>query len=404
MVRVDDSNLPDSTLFKAETILIKYNPQSILSGGLEATQIVALDPQVFLCEDLDKGRWNWQRATRQQTTTTRAVTGPPMKFPEILLRNAQVNYRRMRGGVFLPERGLMEIEGSLTPGNDGAFTFKVQSRGEADAKGPVVEGEFNANTKIVDANLRDFNFGKDIEVMLPEQVRTWWKEHSLSGSLDIPKFYIKPGGPDEKSVFRIETNLKDVNLDIKPEEWLSREEGNRLAAMRQTMGAMRSLGLDRSGFVSNLETLFNPSKIELDQVAGRFVFTEAGIDIEQIRGRVENTPFKIKGHIDGYSAQAAASITVVGEHVTIPKTPRYLNSTPPEFREIYDHLRPEGDGAMWVQIDRATAGAKPLVMGRIDITDGRIRFDEFPCGWIGWMARCAGWARPTGPTRRCRWR
>jgi hypothetical protein len=54
VVRVDDpTKRPDSTLFKAETILIKYNPQSILSGRLEATQIVALDPQVFLVEDLD---------------------------------------------------------------------------------------------------------------------------------------------------------------------------------------------------------------------------------------------------------------------------------------------------------------------------------------------------------------
>jgi len=60
-VRVDDEKRPDSVIFRAETFLIKYSPQSILNGRLEATQIVALDPQVRLCEDLDKGRWNWQR-------------------------------------------------------------------------------------------------------------------------------------------------------------------------------------------------------------------------------------------------------------------------------------------------------------------------------------------------------
>ncbi|MDB5319066.1 MAG: hypothetical protein JWN40_697 [Phycisphaerales bacterium] len=381
VVRVDDpdNKRPDSVLFKAETILIKYNPQSILSGRLEATQIVALDPQVFLCEDLNLGRWNWQRATREQKTTTRVTPGPPMKFPEILLRNAQLNYSRMRNGRVLQERGLIEIEGSLTPGAEGNFTFRVQSRSEADSIGPVVEGVFNVNTKFVDAKLRDFRFGKDIEVMLPEQVRTWWNEHGLSGNLDIPRFYMKPAGKDgQGGRFRIETNLKDVNLDIKPQEWLSRDELNRLTAMQQSMAAMKSLGLDSSGFVSNLETAFNPSKLELDQVAGRFVFTEEGIDIERVNGRIENTPFQIKGHIAGYSAQAAATLTFAGEHVTIPKTPRYLNSTPPEFREIYDHLQPEGDGALWVKIDRPTPGAKPVVMGRIDIADGRIKFDEFP--------------------------
>src|SRR5882672_4060241 len=65
-VRADNDKLPDSVLFKAGTILIKYNPQSILDGRLEATQIVALDPQVFLCEDLDSGHWNWQRAVREE--------------------------------------------------------------------------------------------------------------------------------------------------------------------------------------------------------------------------------------------------------------------------------------------------------------------------------------------------
>ena len=38
-VHVDDDPRPDSKVFQAETILIKYNPQSILSGQLVATQI-----------------------------------------------------------------------------------------------------------------------------------------------------------------------------------------------------------------------------------------------------------------------------------------------------------------------------------------------------------------------------
>jgi hypothetical protein len=379
VVRVDDpTKRPDSTLFKAETILIKYNPQSILSGRLDATQIVALDPQVFLCEDLDRGRWNWQRAARETRPTTRATGGAPMRFPEILLRNAQLHYSRMRDGQMLHERGVMEIEGSLSPRQGNLLAFKVQSRGEGDSIGPVVEGEFNSDTHTVDARLLDFRFGKDIEVMLPEQVRTWWQEHGLSGNLDIPRFYIKPGTAEERSRFRVETDLKDVTLDIRPEEWMSREEGNRLAALRQTMSDMKALGLDGGGFVSGVQKLFDPTPVELKRVAGRFVFTEAGIDIERVSGRIEETPFQIKGRIDGYSPQSAATLTFGGENVTIPHTPRYLNSMPPEFREIYDHLRPEGDGALWVKIDRPSPGAKPLVTGRIDITNGRIRFDEFP--------------------------
>ena len=51
-------------------------------------------------------------------------------------------------------------------------------------------------------------------------------------------------------------------------------------------------------------------------------------------------------------AEAAASITLRGDKVVIPRAPRYLNSMPAAFREIYDHLHPEGSGSLLVQIDR----------------------------------------------------
>src|SRR4051812_20920294 len=380
-VRVDDpaDRRADSLVFKAETFLIKYNPQSILSGRLEATQIVALDPQVFLCEDLDAGAWNWQRRTERERATTRKAEPQPMKFPEILLRNAQINYSRIRDGRVLRDHGLMEIEGSLKPLEErGAFAFAVQSRGEGDSIGPAIKGQFNVDSKTIAASLENFRFGKEIEVMLPEQVRAWWVAHGLSGTLNIPTFSLKAGTKEERSHFRIETDLRNVTLDIQPEEWLSREENGRLSAMRESMALMKSMGLDRNGFVTHLQKQFDPSMIELDKVAGRFIFTEDGIEIDRVSGWVEKNPFQINGRIRGYSAQAAATIEVRGDNVTIPHSPRYLNSMPPAFREIYDHLRPEGDGNLWVKIDRASAGAKPMVSGRIDITDGKIAFDEFP--------------------------
>lgn len=377
-VRVDDHKHPDSLVFKAETLLIKYNPQSIFSGRLEATQIVALDPQVFVCENLDQGNWNWQRHDQEKKTTTRPARGPRLKFPEVLLRNAQIHYSRLRDGKLLHEQGVMEIEGSILPGNEGELGFRVQSRGEAQGIGPVVRGQYNVDTQVVSATLENFTFGKDIEVMLPEQVRAWWVQHNLSGSLDIPAFYVKPARNGEKRQFRIETDLKNVNLDIMPEEWLSREEAQRLAAMRRSLAFMKSAGLDANGFVSGIEGVFNPSPIELDKVAGRFTFTEEGIDIDRLSGWIEKNPFTINGRIEGYSPEAAVTLTVEGQNVTIPHAPRYLNAMPPAFRELYDHLKPEGDGSLWVKIQRPTPGAKPVVNGRIDILDGKFCFDEFP--------------------------
>lgn len=378
-VRVDDKKLPDSVLFKAGTILIKYNPQSILNGKLQATQIVALDPQVFLCENLDTGRWNWQRAVQNQKPTTQNVTGPKIKFPEIHLRNAQLNYSRIRHGELLHDRGLMDIEGSLKPGEDGSFSFLIQSRGETDAMGPVIEGDFNIYTKAVNAHLlHDFHFGKEIEVMLPEQVRTWWMAHGLSGNLKISKFQILPKGPNPENNFLVETEVHDVNLHVHPEEWLSRDENARLAAMRQTMASMKSIGLDETGFVSKLQEFFDPSEIELSQVTGKFTFTRKGIELQDLSGRIERDNFfNISGHIDGYKPEAAASIVVKGDKIVIPEAPRYLNSLPTAFREIYEHLQPQGTGSLLVKIERAADGAKPRVSGRVDIQEGKFAFDQF---------------------------
>jgi len=62
-IRVDKATGFDSTLLEVGTVLIKYNPESILNGKLEATQIIAIDPRVRLCENLDAKKWNYQRMT-----------------------------------------------------------------------------------------------------------------------------------------------------------------------------------------------------------------------------------------------------------------------------------------------------------------------------------------------------
>jgi hypothetical protein len=388
------SRHPDSLVFKAQTFLVKYNPHSILSGRLEATQIIALEPQVYLCENLDAAtptpgqvvpraqrRWNWQRMEREkEPTDTRGAAGPRMKLPELLLRNAQIHYSRLKGGELMHEKGMMEIEASFRPSDDDAsITFNLQSRGEAQGVGPVVKGTYNLDTRAVAASLENFQFGKDIEVMLPKEVRDWWAHHGLSGSLDIPTFFVRPGrNAKEGNKFRIETDLKNVTLKILPEEWLSREEDFRLRTMRRSMELMKSAGLDRAGFVSALSEQFNPTPIEFDKVAGRFVFTESGIEVDRVGGWVEGNPFSVNGKADGYSPLAAATFKIEGHGIRIPNRPRYLNSMPPQVRELYDHLKPEGDGSLLLELERRAPGEKPIVRGRVDVLDGKFVFDEFP--------------------------
>src|SRR5580704_1478093 len=92
-LRVDKSNRADSIIFHARTFLIRYHPTELLAGRLSATQIIAIDPTVYLTEDPQTHRWNYQRLWHGN--------GPPkhkqpngglgaMVLPQVILRDAEV--------------------------------------------------------------------------------------------------------------------------------------------------------------------------------------------------------------------------------------------------------------------------------------------------------------------------
>ena len=93
---------------------------------------------------------------------------------------------------------------------------------------------------------------------------------------------------------------------------------------------------------------------------GTFVFTEEGIDIQNVNGAVEGNQFVLNGHISGYSPSAPAEITIEGRNIQIPENPRYVNSMPrlqpedPRFdrnQDMYDMRANEDkllDRAGWV--------------------------------------------------------
>jgi hypothetical protein len=379
-VYVDSSKSPDSAIFSAQTFLVRYNPRSLLNGRLEATQIVAIDPHVWLTEDLDTGHWNYERlAPRRGATSMPTTAHGPVVLPEILLRNAMVNYTQMQGGKLRPVLGSIGIEGQFTPGIGDRYGFKLQSRGLNEGLGPEVSGELIPSTRQIRAQLHGFEFGKDVEAMLPAQVRTWWKEHKLAGRVDVPELSYN-STPDGTKQFKVEIVLNGVTLSVHPEEWTSREELERREMIARGFDAMRNAGLNYRGYVDRLANLIEPSEIALQKVNGTFIFTQDGITLKQVFASVENNAFKINGKIVGYNRSPAMDVTLASsaaENIYIPPSPRYINSMPPPVRELYDHLRPQGTAAFWMRVTRDSSEARPEVAGEVDIIDGNFVFDRF---------------------------
>ncbi len=383
-VWVDGKGAPDAQVFEAEAIDIGYDPTSLLRGRLEATRIVATAPRVTLVESTDTGRWNYQRLrpTRRPNTATRPTPGAPapeVPLPQLVLRNAQIEYKELSGGQLLPH-GSMAVEGRLFPSKDGArYLFEMQSRGAIEGVGPVVTGQVQlkgAATGQVDATLAHFRFGRDIEAMLPREVRTFWQEHHLQGAVDIPEFRYTPaivghrGRTARRAAFMLRIRLQHVQLALRPDELDPRDPTTRPVADPRP-------------------------PIAVDDVTGEYQFDTDGVRFKDVRGTMLGNTISVTGSLGGYTSDDPVFIRIETPPdrplVLAPNLP-YLASLPKAVRDVYGQLQPSGTGRMWVEISRPKAGAAPHVTGRLTITDG-----AFQCVWFPYPLRHATGTVTLGP-------
>ena len=402
-VLVDDQRSIDSVIFTAKSFQLQYNPAAMLRGELVATQIRAIDPHVHLTENRDTGRWNYQRMIRQRASPRTEPVEPskPLVLPEILLRNAQIEYSEIRSGQ-LYRLGSMAIEGRLTPDVEpGQYAFDLQSRGQNEGVGPVISGSIVMDTGFVSARMFKFRFGRDIRTMLPAQVRDWWEAHGLAGRVNIPELTYMPPRNGSPAKFKVVTDLDGVTFAMQPEEFRSQQENDRMAAAAMMFTALRCGHDGRSpqnvpdppkplsahamasvsdGF-ERWDNTFDAAPIRLHSVSGSFVFTESGIAIEQVSGRVETNAIRLSGKIDGYSPLAPVELTIqsgLDEHIYLPAGLSYANSLPLPVREMYERLRPEGTCDLKFELRREQRGGKVSVDGGVNILDGNFVFDRFP--------------------------
>jgi hypothetical protein len=398
----NDNSAPDSLLFSAQTFILKYDPRMLLAGRLEATQIIAQKPQVYLAEDRDSGQWNYQRLAKRRRAATQPAGGPPGKprvLPDVSLRNARVIISELRAGREVA-RGFMAIDGRLNTSEEDPdrVAFHLQSRGVSEGLGPYASGTVSLSSGQVVARLMNFEFDRDVRSMLPVEPREWWNYHQLAGTVSMPEISFVPGRGGRGEQFRIVTILNGVTLSVSPEEWMARTDVAHLQATRATAGMLgrlyrfagkkSELRGQASGLTQaqgnpgdRLADLLTPAKVTLKNVAGTFVFTNGGIEVKDVSGFIESNGLKINGTIGGYRPDAPLSLRLSSfdtENITIPAAPRYISSLPREVREVYEQFKPEGECRLAVRVERPEPGSRPAVSGTVQILDGRFVFFRFP--------------------------
>ncbi len=375
-LKVDSGNEADVTLFHAQTFLIRYNPTELLAGRLQATQITAIDPKVTLVEDPLTHRWNYQRL-RENSGVRRQKPSKepqqPMVLPEIILRDAQVAYMEISDGKVRPV-GWYSLEGNLTRGeNPDLYNFNMQSRGSA-SMGPSVTGTIDPHHGVYQATMMNFTFGPDIKTMLFAEVRAWCETHELQGRIDVPTMsYSSPKN------YSAEIQLSNVDLAVQPQEWMSRVQTQRMNWLHEMLTKAESRGWISVSAGESLRAMSTPEPIHLRDVSGTFVFTNQGIVLDNLVGRLENNWFGIDGSIGGYSPDAPASIKISSRHLELPPfSPNYVGSLPPEVQEVYERFQPQGLCSFSIQLDRKEAGGRPLVSGTVSVENGQFCFSDFP--------------------------
>lgn len=385
-VHVDDSGSPDSTIFTAESFRIDYSPQSILGNRLEARRIIAISPHVRLTENLDTGQWNYQRLIREAPPEPPATRPSdeedvPLVLPEIILRNARIDYTEISGGQSVP-RGSMAAEGRLFPAAEpGRYAFELQSRGPTAGLGAIVNGSFTPATGQFTMRLRNFDFDHDVLAMMPAQVRQWCIDHQLAGRVDIPELSYTPARRGRPAMFRVVTEMHGVRLAVHPREWRSRRENEAQHRIDRVLHLLRLGSLRTQGMFASIAEALRPQPVRLDSVSGTLIFHQDGIEIRRLTGRLEANGFKIAGRIDGYSPDATVRIelsSLDNENIFIPQSPRYIASLPGPVREVYGHLQPVGSARLMFELVRDQPGGRPKISGYVEIVNGQFTFDRFP--------------------------
>jgi len=381
---VDGRNRPDSRVFHARTFLIRYHAKNLLAGELSATQIIAIDPVVMLVENPSTGQWNYQRMRRGAALSRHSRNGeslPTMVLPQIILRDAQVTYMELQNSTMVPV-GWYSLEGSLTPSDDpDRYDFTLQSRGR-ESLGPSVDGSIRTDAGPWVAHLKNFSYGPDIKTMLLAEPRAWCEWHQLQGRVDVPEMIYNPGHDGGKSSFRAELALSGVELAVHPQEWMSRQQNQNLQWFHDELDIALQRHWLSNNAVETLRRLSTPVPLHFHQVSGTLVFTEKGITLQGVSGKLEENWFNIDGTVNGYSPDAPASITLwspPGRDLEISAgSPPFVGSLPPEVQDIYEQIHPQGACALWVKLQRKQPGSAPSISGQVDIHDGRFSFDEFP--------------------------
>ena len=206
-----NNSLAARTVFRCETVYLKLNVFSVISGNLVVPEVVAVNPELTLVHRTADGVGNWQVMLARRS---RGRTEGPHRLPVIRLRNVRVAQYRLEergrtGGV--PQ----VIWAQAQPIADRRDTYRLdvtkflQDPRSDDVGGETGRLEINLATRVVSGSNFPSMSMDDLQLFAPPEVARWLRILSLHGYVRGDTFLYDPARGGEA-----ELSLRDAGLSI----------------------------------------------------------------------------------------------------------------------------------------------------------------------------------------------
>ena len=333
-------------LFSADQLEARFDWLSLLGGQLRATQLTAVRPTLSLIEDRATERWNYERLRpAEKPATSQPAAGPrPMTLPVMILREARVEWSEADNGRLI-KKGDAVVDGQLAPDAVLASIYHFQINQRIDdptvQRPTVVTGIWDvANTRF-SAVTNSIPLTDRLRRSMPRQVRQWWDEHQLEGT------------------------LTQFRLTFDPEEGLV------LGADMEKVSMVQSLQPNPGGATY---------AVAFRNVHGILTFgiTHPVVRIANLRGEALGFGFEAEGSFRGFSGESPFDLSLVFPDVNLTDDYPPLFNAFPAARDLLQRIRPTGKMEVHCTLARPSPSGEVYANGEVICKDARMRFVHFP--------------------------
>jgi len=333
-------------LFEAQRLVIGIDGGDAMGGGFTPRSIGVTRPILYLTEDLQTGRYTFQRLHIGPDDPDQPPAPPPRLLPESFIDGGEVRIGQVEDGAYQP-LGRIDVVGRLTEreGQDPArYDFSLMGREAGSDQQVTLEGQIDLDEQTMQVQLEGLAFDSVQRRFIPTAYRRWWDALRPEGSFPKVWFRLAPDAQNHLSLAAAELRFEGLACSL-PSELLNLSERE----------AHEIRMVDVTG-VSRL-------------IDGRFQ--------DRFTGRIEGVRYQVTGS-HGTTLDEPFEITLATEPFTLAEQPKFFYALPPIAKKYHRRFSPSGTFTTTVTLRREQAGQPITTEGRVTIQEAVATYEKFP--------------------------